>query len=469
MDDTAAPVERTARTAPLTPILRRLVERGGPVDDFHQSTVFHTPPGATADRITAGLLRILDHHDVLRARLTDRTLEIPAPGSHPGPAPLTRVDAVQTADDELLPTLRTEAREAARLLDPYGGVMLRAVWLDAGPDRGGLLALLIHHAAVDGVSWRILTQDLATVLEAEHHGHRAELPPVETSFAEWAQGLEQAALAPGRVAEAAHWTAVLSDGGAVLPAVDPARDTLATVRTVSVGLAPEHTRPLLTELPERFHAGPDEFLVTALALALASWRGESGPVTVDIEGHGRADHLVPGAELSRTVGWFTAVHPARLDLGGLTGDDLAAAVKRIKEQLRAAPDGGLGHGLLRHLNPELRETLAALPEPRIAYNYLGRFGSSRTAGESSTPPRGARPSPGRWAGERTAHCPPRTPSPSTPPSWTGPKAPPSRPGSASPNASWSPPRSSGWPRAGPRPCAPWPDWWRPLGRWTHPR
>ncbi|WP_145501362.1 non-ribosomal peptide synthetase [Streptomyces sp. CFMR 7] len=385
VDDTAAPVERTARTAPLTPILRRLVERGGPVDDFHQSTVLHTPPGATADRITAGLLRILDHHDVLRARLTDRTLEIPAPGSHPGPAPLTRVDAVQTADDELLPTLRAEAREAARLLDPYGGVMLRAVWLDAGPDRGGLLALLIHHAAVDGVSWRILTQDLATVLEAEHHGHRAEPPPVETSFAEWAQGLEQAALAPGRVAEAAHWTAVLRDGGAVLPAVDPARDTLATVRTVSVGLGPEHTRPLLTELPERFHAGPDEFLVTALALALASWRGESGPVTVDIEGHGRADHLVPGAELSRTVGWFTAVHPVRLDLGGLTGDDLAAAVKRIKEQLRAAPDGGLGHGLLRHLNPELRETLAALPEPRIAYNYLGRFGSSRTAGESGTP------------------------------------------------------------------------------------
>ncbi|MEU6500074.1 amino acid adenylation domain-containing protein [Streptomyces californicus] len=384
----AAPAERTARSAPLTPVLRRLVERGGPVTGYHQSTVLHTPAGATARRLGAGLARVLDHHDVLRARLTDRTLEIPAPGDGTDAAPLTRIDAVETADEDLLPTLRAAAREAARLLDPYAGAMVRAVWLDAGPDRGGLLALLIHHAVVDGVSWRILTQDLALSLEAARHGRTAELPPVETSFADWAHGLEQAARTPERSAETAHWTAVLGDGGAALPAPDPARDTHATVATVPVALTPEHTLPLLTELPERFHTGPDAFLVTAFALALAAWRGDAEPLVVDIEGHGRADHLVPDAELSRTVGWFTAVHPVRLDLGGLGspgGDELAHAVKRIKEQLGAAPDHGLGFGLLRHLDPDLRETLAALPEPRIAYNYLGRFGGSGTP-ESSGPP-----------------------------------------------------------------------------------
>ncbi|MEV8449397.1 amino acid adenylation domain-containing protein [Streptomyces parvus] len=388
VDDTTAPAERTARSAPLTPILRRLVERGGPISDYHQSTVLHTPAGATAEQLTTGLRRVLDHHDVLRARLTDHTLEIPAPGGDSEPTPLTRIDAVETADADLLPTLRTEARAAARQLDPYAGAMVRAVWLDAGPDRGGLLALLIHHAVVDGVSWRILTQDLAVSLEAARHGRTAELPPVETSFADWAQGLEQAARTPERAAEAAHWTAVLGDGGAALPALDPAVDTLATVTTVSAGLAPEHTLPLLTDLPERFHTGPDTFLVTALALALAAWRGDTEPVLVDIEGHGRAEQLVPDAELSRTVGWFTAVHPVRLDLGGLgspSGEGLADAVKRIKEQLGAAPDGGLGFGLLRHLDPELRDTLAALPEPRIAYNYLGRFGSSGRP-EPSGPP-----------------------------------------------------------------------------------
>ncbi|MFD4825019.1 amino acid adenylation domain-containing protein [Streptomyces rubiginosohelvolus] len=388
VDDTPAPAERTARSAPLTPILRWLVERGGPIADYHQSTVLHTPAGATAEQLTAGLRRVLDHHDVLRARLTDRTLEIPAPGSDSGPTPLTRIDAVETADADLLPTLRTEARAAARQLDPYAGAMVQAAWLDAGPDRGGLLALLIHHAVVDGVSWRILTQDLAVSLDAARHGRTAELPPVETSFADWAQGLEQAAQAPGRAAEAAHWTAVLGDGGAALPALDPAVDTLATVTTVPAGLAPEHTLPLLTDLPERFHTGPDAFLVTAFALALAAWRGDTEPFLVDIEGHGRAEQLVPDAELSRTVGWFTAVHPVRLDLGGLgslSGEGLADAVKRIKEQLGAAPDGGLGFGLLRHLHPELRDTLAALPEPRIAYNYLGRFGSSGGPEQSGPP------------------------------------------------------------------------------------
>ncbi|MFE2978607.1 amino acid adenylation domain-containing protein [Streptomyces sp. NPDC059258] len=390
VDDTAAnaPAERTARSAPLTPILRRLVERGGPIADYHQSTVLHTPAGSTAEQLTAGLRQVLDHHDVLRARLTDRTLEIPAPGSDSGPAPLTRIDAVETADADLLPTLRTEAREAARQLDPYAGAMVRAIWLDAGPDRGGLLALLIHHAVVDGVSWRILTQDLALSLDAARHGRTAELPPVETSFADWAQGLEQAARDPERAAEVAHWTAVLGDGGAVLPALDPAVDTLATVTTVPVELTPEHTLPLLTDLPERFHTGPDALLVTALALALAAWRGDTDPFVVDIEGHGRAEHLVPDAELSRTVGWFTAVHPVRLDLGGAvppSGEGLADAVKRVKEQLGAAPDNGLGHGLLRHLDPASRGTLAALPEPRIAYNYLGRFGGSATP-EPSGPP-----------------------------------------------------------------------------------
>lgn len=173
-----------------------------------------------------------------------------------------------------------------------------------------------------------------------------------------------------------------------MPALDPALDTLATVTTVPVELAPEHTLPLLTDLPELFHTGPDTFLVTALALALAAWRGDTEPVLFDIEGHGRADHLVPGAELSRTVGWFTAVHPVRLDLGGIgspSGDGLTAALKRVKEQLRAAPDSGLGFGLLRHLHPDLRDRLAALPEARIAYNYLGRFAASGGTEQSGAP------------------------------------------------------------------------------------
>ncbi|WP_240966252.1 hypothetical protein, partial [Streptomyces zingiberis] len=94
-----------------------------------------------------------------------------------------------------------------------------------------------------------------------------------------------------------------------------------------------------------------------------------------------------GADLSRTVGWFTATHPVRLDLAGIgvaeaaTGGPAAGALlKAVKEQARAVPGDGLGYGLLRHLNPTTGPVLAALPRPQLAFNYLGRFpaGPSRT-------------------------------------------------------------------------------------------
>ena len=101
---------------------------------------------------------------------------------------------------------------------------------------------------------------------------------------------------------------------------------------------------------------------------------------VALEGHGREEDVVPGADLSRTVGWFTSIFPVRLDPGPVDVADALAggpaagsALKRVKEQLRAVPDRGLGYGLLRHLNPETAAELAALPAPQISFNYLGRF------------------------------------------------------------------------------------------------
>jgi len=62
-------------------------------------------------------------------------------------------------------------------------------------------------------------------------------------------------------------------------------------------------------------------------------------------------------DLSRTVGWFTAIYPARIDPGQLewadvlaAGPELAASMKAVKEQLRSVPNRGLGYGVLRHLD-----------------------------------------------------------------------------------------------------------------------
>src|SRR6202008_1931656 len=123
------------------------------------------------------------------------------------------------------------------------------------------------------------------------------------------------------------------------------------------------------------------------------WSGRDGWL-VALEGHGREEHLVAGAELSRTVGWFTSEYPVRLDLGdidvemALAGRPAARdAIKGVKGRLRAVPDGGVAYGLLRHLNRETAATLTAFPAPLIGFNYLGRFAAG-DAGDAPWEPTG---------------------------------------------------------------------------------
>jgi non-ribosomal peptide synthase protein (TIGR01720 family) len=135
--------------------------------------------------------------------------------------------------------------------------------------------------------------------------------------------------------------------------------------------------------PGVFHAGVQEVVLAGLAAAVGAWRARrgqvSGLVLADVEGHGRVE-LAAGVDLSRTVGWFTSVHPVRLDLGRIDYAQVRAGgaaagelIKTVKEQVRAVPGDGLGYGLLRYLNPATAPVLAGLAVPQIGFNYLGRL------------------------------------------------------------------------------------------------
>ncbi|WP_436800659.1 amino acid adenylation domain-containing protein, partial [Streptomyces syringium] len=377
---------------PATPIVHWLAETGGPVDGYNQAMVVQAPATATLDTLTTTLQSVLDHHDVLRL-LTTRTegtdwaLTIRPKGAVKAADILRRVDTNGVHGDDLRTLMADEARTAQAALDPDNGVMLQAVWFDAGEGSTGRLLLMAHHLVVDGVSWRILLPDLATAHEAAVNGGTIELPPVGTSVRAWAQGLVEAASSEARPAELDVWTAMLGTEDPLLGSrpLDPDRDTAGTSRGLSLELPAHLTDPLLTSVPAAFHAGVNDILLTGFALAVADWRQRHGrrhPSTlIDLEGHGR-EELVPGADISRTVGWFTSIFPVNLDPrvadgqweeiwagGNATGN----AVKAVKEQLHALPDNGAGYGMLRHLNQDTAATLAALPNPQIAFNYLGRF------------------------------------------------------------------------------------------------
>ena len=373
---------------PLTPIMRWLFERGGPIGRFSQSVLLTVPAGAGLSRLTDTLQTVLDHHDMLRSRLTPNLeLDVSPVGRVRAADLLDRRDVSgTTGTDDLHACVAEEFERAVALLVPAAGAMVRAVWFDAGPDRDGRLLLVVHHLAVDGVSWRILVPDLKAAWEAVATGRSPQLPPVATSFRRWSMTLGEQARTPSRVAEAELWRRIADAPRTPLGRrpLDPDRDTAATTRSLRLTLPPETTGPLLTSVPAAFTAGAQGVLLTGLALAVADRQG-SPHVVLDVEGHGR-EELAPGLELSGTVGWFTSRYPVHLDLEGVdVRDALAAgpavglAATRVAERLRELPDHGAGYGLLRHLNPDTAPELSKAPTPAIGFNYLGRFSAPGTA------------------------------------------------------------------------------------------
>ncbi|MFI6339595.1 amino acid adenylation domain-containing protein [Streptomyces sp. NPDC050535] len=365
--------------APLLPTARQVLALGGGTGRLCMSGMLTLPEDIDRAGLVATLETVLDRHDVLRSRL-DRSqpgLWIEPPGSVDAGALLREVP-YGDAD------VHAELDAAADRLDPDAGVMAQFVWFssDTGSDR---LLIVLHHLVVDGVSWRILAPDLVAAWQQVRDGRTAEPVRPGTSLRRWAHALVDEAAGPERVAELPVWQRILREDEPVLGAreLDPGRDVAATVDTVRVQVPADVTRTVLDTVPAVFRGGVDDGLLAALALALARWRETRGvpdsSALVRLEGHGREEQAVPGADLSRTMGWFTAMYPVRLDLAGIDVADAFAggptagrAVKAVKEQLRAVPGDGIGFGLLRHLNPETAAALAAEREPQIAFNYLGR-------------------------------------------------------------------------------------------------
>ncbi|MDJ0382275.1 non-ribosomal peptide synthetase [Streptomyces sp. G-G2] len=376
----------------LTPVMHDLYERGGPTDAVHQAALLQLPAGCTRERLVATLRAVIDHHDTLRARIVSgpdgRRMVIAPRGAVDAAALLSRTDIADVPRQDLIGAVAEAQTRVQAELSPADGAVVRAVWFDAGPAAPGRLLVLVHHLAVDGVSWRVLQEDLKSAWEALSTGSEPVLEAVGTSFRRWSSVLAEQAVSPARTGELELWRSVLATGDPLLShrRLDATRDVVATARQLTVTLPDAVTAPLLGRVPAVFNAAVDEVLLTGLALAVARWRrergrGEGSAVLVGLEGHGR-EEIADGVDLSRTVGWFTSLYPVAVDPGALPEADLwsgeavlGTALKRVKEQLRAIPDKGIGYGLLRHLNPETGPELAGYAEPQIGFNYLGRFGA----------------------------------------------------------------------------------------------
>ncbi|MEV0299405.1 non-ribosomal peptide synthase/polyketide synthase, partial [Nocardia sp. NPDC050710] len=380
-------------TMPLTPVVRFMAERSGSFGRFNQTLALELPVGIDRAGIATTVGAVIDRHDMLRARLhrdgDDWVVETAAPGTVEVDALIERVEYPAAATTDELVDIATAALDAALdRLDPAAGVVIRFVWLDPSePGHQGRLIVLAHHLVVDGVSWRILVPDFVAAWGQLTAGQRPELVAPATSMRAWAHALRREAESAERVAELDYWRTVAGAADPLLTerVMDPEIDTSGVIEKVQIEVSAEVTKALLTAVPALFHGGVNDGLLTALALATAKWRARRTTFRADdsllirLEGHGREEDVVPGADLSRTVGWFTAIFPVRFDLSGIDidaaltgGPALGKAVKAIKEQLLAVPDKGIGYGLLRYLNPATAGELPAGLPGQVSFNYLGR-------------------------------------------------------------------------------------------------
>ncbi|MEV7184623.1 non-ribosomal peptide synthase/polyketide synthase [Kitasatospora sp. NPDC093102] len=346
----------------LTPIQHWFLDPGPRhAEHFDQCLVVEAPGEVAPQALRRALAALWAHHDALRSRFTraqDGTWQ-----QHCAPAEETAPELLEVHDQGLEEVVTAAAHASFRL---DGGPLLtaRLFTAEGRPDR---LLLAVHHLVVDGVSWRVLLEDLETAYRQAVEGRPLRLPARTSSVREWARRLAGHTAAGGFAGQHAHWAAAARACAQPLPVDGDGGNTAADLREVTVHLDRERTDALLRKVPGVYRTRIDDVLLTALGRVLAEWTGRS-TVAVGLEGHGREDRLFDGLDLSRTVGWFTSLFPVALDV---PAGDWGTALKAVKEQLRAVPDRGLGYGALRHLARD--GALVDAPAPGISFNYLGRF------------------------------------------------------------------------------------------------
>ncbi len=348
-------------TVGLTPICRWFQEQvHTDAHHWNQDIVLSWPGSLDAEVLRKALLALLDHHDLLRAHYAaDRqALEVGPQGSVQPHLEVHELTGA-AADAQML----TLCNEVQASLDLQAGPWLKALlFKDVGGDR---VALVAHHLVVDGISWRVIAEDLSLACRQLQSGQALRLPVRSHSMRRWMEVLQQEAQAPRSLDELPLWQDICSK----FPAGRPL-GRVGDARQHQVSLHAGLTRELLTSAHQAYNTEINDLLLTALARALHRVRGDEA-LCLQLEGHGR-EPLQDGVDISRTVGWFTSAYPVCLGAGEA---DAGTHILHVKKMLRSLPRKGVGFGILRYLadlGPEQRQSLQY--QAPLNFNYLGELG-----------------------------------------------------------------------------------------------
>ncbi|MBN3754905.1 amino acid adenylation domain-containing protein [Paraburkholderia sp. Tr-20389] len=348
----------------LTPAQHRFFELDVPKrHHWNQAIELHAPERFDLDAFAQAFDVVLAHHDAFRLRFTQDS---------------AKSWSARYADKpfDTLPLVAIEARDEHDALAQFDELQ-RGFDLARGPLAGALVAMLpdgtprvwvaIHHLIVDGVSWRVLLEDLDTAYLAARERRSVRLAAQGVRASDWARRLGARSFAK----ELPYWTSI-QRASTALPFDQPhGTTTNADACTVEWTIDATLTQTLLTDANGAWRTQTIDLLVAALAHTLGM-SVQTDSLLIELEGHGR-EALFEDCDASRSIGWLTSHYPMALPVHESRTDTLSA----VKDALRAVPHKGLGFGVLRYLADEsTRAALAALPRPRVTFNYLGQFGDA---------------------------------------------------------------------------------------------
>lgn len=359
---------RVQGEAPLTPIQHWFFEQE--LEDAHhwnQAVMLKVNRPLNEQFLKEAIQAVLDHHDALRFRYIKEDTGWKQIYTDQVDIPLLRFNLEEFEDHDEAITQHLTSIQAQ--FDLGEAPLIRMVLLDGGNEKSSRLAIIAHHLVIDGVSWRILLEDLMRAYDALENGQAISLPPKTTSYKQWGELLIQWANEDHLKQDVEYWLEQMRQFVPTLPQERYGENRVSSSQTVTRLLSEEETQSLLQEVPVAYRTQMNDALLTALALTLAEWTN-SDRFLIDLESHGRQD-VIEGVDLTRTIGWFTAKYPFLLKKDHEGIGDL---IKSVKEQLRAIPYQGFSYGVLKYLrSDEFSDRLKSDQNPQIAFNYLGQF------------------------------------------------------------------------------------------------
>jgi amino acid adenylation domain-containing protein/non-ribosomal peptide synthase protein (TIGR01720 family) len=354
----------------LTPIQRWFFEQE--LEESHhynQAVLLEADEELNSEWLEAAWKKMVEHHDALRLRYRQEGGKWRQRNAGREENRFFEVVDPKGEEDQRNSELKRVIERMQKSLDLQSGPLLRVAHVNPGR-----MVVVIHHLVVDSVSWRILVEDVERAYAQARRGEEIKFPAKTVSYQRWATELKRRAEAGSYVQEREYWLRDEKEQIERMPRDWEGGENCEAGRSrVKVELDDRQTRQLLQEVPRAYHTQIQDVLLTAVMSAWEKWTGKQRLV-IDVEGHGREGE--DGMDVSRTVGWFTAVYPVRLQLQ--RGKETGERLKEIKEGLRKVPGLGLGYGVLRYVNQDqaadqrAEERLRRQGQAEISFNYLGQ-------------------------------------------------------------------------------------------------